>query len=84
MTYDKQLSLFAWVPATFGGLMFVVANVLWAFGNPCLITDYYTTRFSGPLAANLWIINEMGMFGCIMFLICLFCYFKLTFYLFKK
>jgi hypothetical protein len=84
MKPEKQSILFLLVPVTFGMIMFIISDLLWAFGNPCLIADYYRSRFNGPMEANLWIINEMGTFGCIMCLLCLFCYFKLTFYLFKK
>lgn len=84
MKPEKQLILFLWVPVTFGMIMFIIGDLLWAFGNPCLITDYYTSRFNGPMEVNMWIIKEMGTFGCIMGLACLFCYFILTFYLFKK
>lgn len=84
MKPEKKLILFLWVPATFGIFMFVIGDLLWAFGNPCLITDYYTSRFSGPLEANLWLIEEMGIIGIGFGIACLICYYNLTLLLFKK
>jgi len=84
MKPEKQPILFIWVPVTLGIIMFVIGDLLWAVGNTCLITDYYTSRFSGPLEANLWLLEDIGIFGCIMGLSLLFCYFKLTVELFKK
>lgn len=84
MKPEKQPILFLWVPVTFGMIMFIIGDLLWAFGNPCLIADYYTSRFSGPTEANLWLIKELGIMGIIFGVAYLICYYKLTFYLFKK
>ncbi len=84
MKTEKQSILFLWVPVTFGMIMFVIGDLLWAFGNPCLITDYYTSRFSGPMEANLWLIEEIGIGGCVFILFLLVSYIKITVYLFKK
>lgn len=81
---EKQLILFLWIPFTIGILMFIVGDLLWAFGNSCLITEYYTSRFNGPLEANLWVINQLGFIGTSMGIVCLICYFYLTLQLFKK
>ncbi len=84
MTSEKQLILLLWVPVTIGIFMFIIGDLLWAFGNTCLIADYYTSRFSGPLEANLWILDLVGPSAWILGIVLLICYFKLTFYLFKK
>lgn len=84
MKPEKQPILFLWVPTTFGMIMFVIGDLLWAFGNPCLITDYYTSRFSGPMEANLWILNQIGTLASMVGIMFLIYYFILTFYLFKK
>lgn len=84
LTPEKELSLFLLIPFTIGILMFIISNLLWAFGNSCLITNYYTSRFNGPLEANLWVINQLGFIGTSIVIIWLICYFYLTLQLFKK
>lgn len=84
MKPEKQLILFLWVPTTIAIFLYILGDLLWAFGNSCLITDYYTSRFSGPLEANLWLIKELGIMGVAFGIACLICYYNLTLHLFKK
>ena len=84
MKPEKKVILFLWIPTTFAILVFAIGDLLWAFGNPWLIDEYYASRFSGPAEANIWLLNELGFVGCILGCILLFCYFKLTLNLFKK
>lgn len=75
--------LVLWIPMTLSGLIFVFGDVLWFFGDTYLVTEYYTRRFSGPIDANLWLIGEIGIFGCFLFGVLIAVYCRMSIFIYK-
>lgn len=84
MKLEKELVMLIWLPVTIGIFIFFIADLLWYFGNSCLITDYYATKFNGPIEANIWLLNLIGPSAWVLLSILFISYIKLTIFLFKK
>lgn len=87
MTYKNKdllpLILLLWIPITISAILHLYFYLAWKFfGITMGITHYYTSNFKDSDQCVEYFINELGWFGCILFIIITIWYLKLTKYIF--